>query len=79
MYLLLLIGRVELGNRIVADPKEYCSGWEDDGFECVSKKDCGEDGHFSSEGSQVITGPRTADVNFLNKVYLTLVFVFATD
>ena len=55
--------------------REFCKDWTTDGFECVKRDQCEEDGHFSSESSQVITGPRISDVNFLNKVYIWFRFL----
>ena len=57
-----------LGNVTNQTVKDSCNDWASDGFECVIREQCEEDGHFSSESSQVITGPRIEDVNFLNKV-----------
>ena len=55
--------------------EESCNDWASDGFECVIRDQCGKDGHFSTDSSQVITGPRIADVNFLNKVNLRYTFM----
>ena len=32
-----------------------CTGWEEHGFECVSKVACGSDGHFDSGTGQDVT------------------------
>ena len=55
--------------------KDFCKDWATDGFECVEKDQCEEDGHFSTESSQVITGPRISDVNFLKKVNIISKFL----
>ena len=64
-----------LGKSIKQTTKEFCKDWANDGFECVKRDQCEEDGHFSTESSQVITGPRISDVNFLKKVNIISKFL----
>ena len=32
-----------------------CTGWEEHGFECVSKVACESDGHFDTDTGQAVT------------------------
>ena len=50
-----------------------CTGWEEHGFECVSKVACGSDGHFDTETGQAVTdGIRSSDVSLLKKVFINV-------
>ena len=50
-----------------------CTGWEEHGFECVSKVACGSDGHFATDTEQAVTDSiRTSDVSQLKKVHMNV-------
>ena len=60
----------------MAEEEKYpsdCTGWEEHGFECVSKVACGSDGHFDTDSGQAVTDSiRTSDVSQLKKVYMNV-------
>ena len=69
---LQIIGKTK---KVAAEEKypSDCTGWEEHGFECVSKVACGSDGHFDTDSGQAVTDSiRTSDVSQLKKVHMNV-------